>query len=245
MPAKSKVFDNKTLVETAKKIKAKHALISREADELEALKSSLSEEARVNFFKDLKWECENGQPCASLEGTPEVYGNHEIPVDNNDKVTVNFKLGTKRFGQVDDKPASSQLKGIFGEGAYKKLFKEQISLTVTATQAEIDEQADKNPEFFGVSIKPDAPKEELMRLADRYPDLFNRSVVDVEGYAKAYPDTVEEKTEVITGSSFIEKVGKLDGHILKNASSFLAGLLGAGLSVSIRCGNAAKQGKKK
>jgi len=242
MPAKFKIYDDKTLISLAKSIKEKHDLISREMDELETIKASLSKSARCNFFKDLTWECDSdGNPVLSLEGTPELFGNHEIPIDNNDKVTVNFKFGAKTFGKVDGVPADTQLKAIFGEEAYKKLFKEQVNHEVTSNQAEQDEHAQSNPEFFGISLRQDAPKDELMKLADKYPTLLNKCVINVKGYAKTFPNAVENTTLITTGAGFIEKAGKLDVTLLKNAKNFLAGLFKASLSISIICGNTNKK----
>lgn len=240
MAAKAKVIDHVKMVELAKVIKEKHALINRESDELDTLKKGLIDLAKIEFFSSIKCKLEGTEPVELVEGTPEVYGNFELPVDNNDKVTINFQTGSKSFKKIDGKPAPSILKGIFGDD-YEKIFEELVQYEVIATEPELDKQSEERPGLFGYSIKPDADSEELRKIYSNRPDLFQRQVIDLEKYALAYPDKVKSETKVTLGKGFLEKVGKLDGHVLQSGKSFLAGLFSAVLKVVIKCGNANKK----
>ena len=239
MPAKAKLTTNKTMIDLAKQVKAKHALIQRESDEVDTLKAQLTELARAEFFDELKCKTVAGKPTEIIKGVPAVYGNIEVPVENNDKVTINFQMGSKTFSKIDKKPAHKVLRGIFGKD-FDKVFAEAQSHDVIATLKEQDEQAAK-PGFFGYSIRPDADTTELAKLYADRPDLFARSVTDLEGYAKTYPRSVETTTKVKLVSGFIEKVGKMDSHVLENAKNFLAGLFEGGIRIVVKCGNANKK----
>lgn len=243
MPAKSKIVSKKSFVDLAKKIKVKHALISRETDEMDELKAQLVEKAQHEFFTDLKCKVVNKQPVSLIDGTPEVYGNHEIPVDNNDKVTVNFQIGSKTFEKIDDQPAAAVLKGIFNED-FEKIFDVRKSHAVTATSPELDKQEQSYPELFGYALNPTATKEQLRDLYHKHPGMFVRMVVDTNRYAELFPDKVQTEEKVSTSRGFIEKVAKLDNHRLENAKAFLAGLFGSAVSTVIKCGNTNKNKNK-
>jgi hypothetical protein len=240
MAAKAKVTQSPKLVDLAKRIKAKHSLIQRESDEMETLKAELQDKARVTFFTDLCATVEGKDVTKVIEGTPDVYGNHEIPVDNNDKVTVNFQSGNKSFTKIEDKPAANVLKGIFGDD-YSKIFTEGKRHEVISDEVTQDDEHSKKPELFGYSVRHDADGEALRTLYAAHPELFQRQVVDLEGYAKAFPNSVETTTVVSTGKGFIEKVGKVDNHVRNNAKNFIAGLFAATLKVVVKCGNAKKR----
>jgi hypothetical protein len=241
MAAKAKVIDATHMIALAKDIKAKHALINRESDELEVLKTALTSLAVEDFYKEAKSNSVDGKPTKVIEGVPAIYGNFEIPVDNNDKVTVNFQVGAKSFTTIDDKPAASILKGMFGPQSYEKVFDEKKEHKVIAPEDQLDEQSGKKPELFGYGIRPDADTNALRNLYLSHPELFTRQVINLEKYAEAFPEGVETTTKVCIGSGFIEKVGKLDANILENAKRFLVGLFGATLKVAIKCGNANKK----
>jgi len=241
MPAKAKVVDTSKFVTLAKSIKEKHALINRESDEIDTLKTELTELAKAEFYACIKSKYTNGKPSTVLPGVPEVFGNFEIPVDNNDKVSVNFQTGSKTFASIDGKPATSVLKGMFGAESYGKVFTESTTHKVNATDEALDQQEEQHPEFFGYSIRPDAEVEKLRKLRAEYPELFNRTVVNLDGYALAYPDSVDSETKVAIAAGFIENVGKVNAAALENAKKFLAGFFGATLKVVIKCGNANKK----
>jgi hypothetical protein len=241
MAALAKIIDDKDMIQLATEIKRKHALINREADELDAMKITLLKVATEEFYKELRATCENGKPVKILDGVPKVYGNLEIPVDNNDKVTVNFQLSSKSFSKIDGKPASNILKGIFGVDTYEKIFEEKNKYTITSTPVEIAEEAKLKPELFGYRVLPDADKEELRKLQAEHPDLVEQFVVNNEEFAKAFPAAVDTEVEVAIVSGFLEKVGKVDNHVLESAKKFLVGLFGATLKSMVKCGNANKK----
>ena len=243
MPAKAKVTAQKALVDLAKQIKEKHDLISTASDDLDTLKKQLIEKAKINFFKDLKCKVVGDKPTVVLPGIPKVYGNHEVPVGNNDKVTVNFQTGAKVFKQVDDKPAKTVLKGIFHED-FDKIFVLKPYYEVTATDEDLNKHEDQYPELFGYGINPTVTKEKLRELYHKYPDLITRTVINTERYAELFPDKVNTVESVSTGNGFIEKVSKLDDQVLENAKNFLAGLFRDVLKVVIKVGNRNKNSKK-
>lgn len=241
MAARAKTIENKAIIDLAKQIKSKHALINRVSDELDALKVEINKHAKVEFFSDLKCATDDeGQPIEILSGTPDVYGNFEVPVDNNDKVTINFQTGSKTFGSIDNKPAPDVLRGIFGQ-EYEKLFDEKSTFEVIASKALRDDQAKDNPSLFLYRIKEGVEPEELQKLYASRPDILECVVADPAKYAKRFPVCVKEEKKVSLKSGFLEKVGKVDTPIRDNAKQFMAGLFGSVLKIVVKCGNANKK----
>jgi len=190
----------------------------------------LSAESRSIFNIDLG--------AVGTEEAPEVFGNHEYPVDGR-LITVNYKMkaGGLTFTQVGGRSAHEVLPELIGEKEYKKLFVTQT--TVKETDEKLEEVHSYRPDLvshrFDYSKLPDEAK---VKLGKEYPEAHTPYVVNEEAYVEAIKDAVTETT-VTTGASFIEKVSKLSDESKFKLRDFIRKVLGAKATSAVKVGNIA------
>lgn len=221
-----------SVISLAASIKKRHTLIATEQEQLDTEKKELCRISTDIFFNDVEEKF-----------IPDIFGNHEYHIPE-DIVSVNFKMASKPFNQIDKKSANDYLKDKFGEETYKKLFDETDTYTVAASETDIISQAGRHPELFRIALRDDLDIEALKALVIEHPELVTVQVRDVNGYAEAYPGHVEKITTVKVKKSFLNKCEGLGGDILKKTRSVLKTLLRASISTAVICGNATKTSKK-
>ena len=170
-------------------------------------------------------------------------GNHEFTTPEG-LLTVNFKTSNLELDNVNDIPAPQYLNGIFGD-EYKKIFNEEERFILKDPDGpDVYNVAESNPDQFRYIIRGNlGAKHEktLAAMALLHPKIFQVIPKDMITFAKQNANMVTPKKVVTPASGFIEKLAKIDTVVLKNAQAFLIGFFKRTLSMSVKCGNAAKK----
>lgn len=229
-------MDYERAIELARSVKARHTSIAIEQEQFNKEKKELTDLSKGIFFDDL-----------TERATPQLHGNHEYHTPEG-ILSVNFKVSgspvedakIKRGATTEEVPAATYLRDKLGDEYYGKLFSEQPSYTVTASETVLCDHATKRPELFRVELKPDIPPEVLAKLITEFPDYVTVAVTDIDQYTKVFPDHVTKTVKVKVCPRFIEQCSKLPEEALKKARTLLKGLLTPRVSTAVNCGEAAK-----
>lgn len=182
--------------------------------------------------------CFEDQMHRIASDNPEVYQNYDIQTPTGiTRVTYKYTAGPCK--ESNDTAPDVVFKEAFGE-EYPKLFNETPEYTVLAEQPTLQAQAASHPELFNVRLK-DISTENMIELIKAHPGWFEVSVVDVSGYAKAFPDTTKTTTGVKPKAGFMENLGKLDKDLLKNLKDFLDAFLRKTITPAVVHGNTSKK----
>ncbi len=238
MPAKSRIITEEDTVKMGKagtyaqaiklvkQIIKGHDLIAKVTDANEVRKGELLDMSRRVFWQDLE--------------AGEVYGNHEYDV-GTERATVNFKCKSVKVDPIDGQAAHVKLKSVFGEEAYKKLFKEDEGIEVSVDDSRVRAQFRESPDRFTLKVRTSLSQEALRELYMHNPKAFDVEPADLEDYAKSYPKCVKRAKSVKIANKFLETAGKLKEDVMDKAKGVLATLLQTAMTEVVNCGNSTKK----
>jgi len=236
-PSKSITANNADI----EKIVILHTRINNLATEQKKLKeeftsetSKLKEDSKAIFDLDLGH--------IGDDGAPEIYGNHEYPVEDH-LVTVNMKMqqGGLTFTQIGGKPAKDVLTGMMGEKDFKKLFKETPILKESPEK--LREVHKSHPDLISrrlniSAIDPAILEGMLDKLEAAVPEAVIHTVKDEAAYIETIEDA-EFETEVSTATGFIDKCASLPDDTKTELRDFIRKVLGSCVTMAVKCGNKA------